>query len=156
MTNRFQQYLEILVKRDIYTANGDSIEIEVYKNPQTLKNFGSWVRGIILRSGDIYVVDVMNVGVNIDNVFIHCDLTDWMNENIKGFKTDYSEGDDPMNYIGEFITVDRFEKTNTFVMAESYDSSDFREYEDDLMQYVAAFKRKNGQFELRINFDEAE
>lgn len=145
-------YNEELVDKKVEMA-GKQI-FELYKNPQTLKNFKSFARGIFTPKGDLYMVDYdFEVGNKNQNVYIHSDIVAWLNE--LGILKDcsYEEGDDPANYMDEFLSVERKGTTDDFLLAESYpeDLSDDEEFEDILLKWKKLWDNKQRRFNLILS-----
>jgi hypothetical protein len=153
--NKFKAYLKIINEELIKQFNYKGHYVEVYKNPKSLKKMQAWIRGVIRPSGDLFIFDIEDVSVD-KNAIIHSDVVQWMRRNIIGFNSTYKELDNPLDYINEFITVDRSGITNTFVLAESYDLSEVEEFENEINNYIENFKKKNPGLELVIFADEIE
>ena len=65
-----------------FISKYDKEKVDVYKNPQTLKNFQSWIRGCSDKFGNLYVADSQNILHNDLGQFlirkgIHDNMLDW-------------------------------------------------------------------------------
>jgi hypothetical protein len=73
-----------------------------------------------------------------------------MNQNVADFNSDYKAGSNPIEYVDEFISVERSKGTNVFVLAESYYPDEILEHRDEFQIYETNFKIKNPHLVLRI------
>jgi len=79
----------------------DKSQVQVYKNPATLKHFNGWVRGCSDKHGDIYIADNEDI--------LHYNLVLYL-----------------INKFGmhdDFIDWQQYYDTNEFYLAEGYDLS---------------------------------
>jgi hypothetical protein len=152
MQSRFKQYLAKAINEEFVDSDiMGSTYANVYKNPKTLQDMQEWMRGVVLKSGDLYVFDAEEVERH--NVLIHADAIKWMNKKL-GLNSGYGEGDNPLDYINQFITVDRSEDSDIFVLAESYDLDEVAELADEFRPYLKNFKIKNPNLDLVIFEDD--
>lgn len=86
------------------------VPVKVYKNPKSLKGFGIGARGVITKTGDLYLADSAEV--------IHYDILDLMEEkNIIPEGT--GKGWEDMHKI-DFLTIQRVALFNVIAIGESY------------------------------------
>ena len=79
---------------------------------------------------------------------LHAGILWWLNhKNL--LQNRFQPGDDPLDWIEEFICLDRANNTNVFLFAESYDMSDIREeFEEEINNYKKQIKKLG--FTLRV------
>jgi hypothetical protein len=85
--------------------------IPVYKNPKSLEGFTSDTRGILLRTGDLYLAQSYNA--------LHDNILDLLSEkNIVPYGAKYGYAE---NFPKEFVAVVRAGNTKTFGQSSAYD-----------------------------------
>lgn len=138
-------YLEVLVSRDVLYNHH---LVELYKNPKTINKMMPWMRGIIMRDGDLYVLEIDEE--TREDAVLHTDIIKHMNKVVPDFQSHYEEYANPMDYLNYFITVDRNDNTNTFSLAESYSPDEVEEEMEVFEEYKIIFETKNPQFTLEL------
>ena len=98
MRAKFIEVNESFVGR--FMSDYDKEFVEVYKNPQTLKNLQPWIRACSDKFGNLYVADSQNI--------LHSDLGKFLIK--KGIHDN-------------MIDWQRYKDTNKFYVAEGYDLS---------------------------------
>ena len=101
-----------------------------------------------MRNGDLYVLEIDEE--TREDTVLHSDIIQYMNKVIPDFQAHYAENDNPLDYLNEFITVDRKNDTNTFFLAESYDPDEVEEEIEVFEEYKTTFENKNSQFILTL------
>ena len=86
------------------------------------------------------------------NVYIHADIVEWLNELGILKNCTYEEGDDPANYLDEFLSIERKGETDDFLLAESYpkDLVTDEDFDDVMMKWAALFINKQKRFRLNM------
>jgi hypothetical protein len=103
----------IIYRNTNYRIFGDTLI--VLKNPKNLNNIGSWVRGIVIDNGDLYIEQ--------EPITIHDRILKILNDlNIVKY-TNYMDWVQNKNIDKEnFISVQRDSNTNTIKLGESHHS----------------------------------
>lgn len=104
-----------------YGTNVDTVTI--YKNPPSIRNMSSWLRGFHDDRGNFYVGDADKETLAHDKIdIIHTTLMDYVRKIDPEVKTRYI-GSSELRYING-VVWQRFKKTNDFYLSESYDDVD--------------------------------
>jgi len=119
---------------ETFDYNNKSREVNVYKNPQTLKNMEKWCRAITDLRGNLYVAESSGM--------IHIKLYEFLcanNELPGGYYSDYKE------YWGykNSLAWQRNAGTNQLYLAESYNRAIFDEADEYYADYAQARRSMN-------------
>lgn len=153
MKSIFEEYMQKLYNEEMIDQriNNEAQQIfELYKNPQTLKKFMPFARGILTPGGDLYIVDYNFDTQKNHDVYIHSDIVEWLNEKHILDNCTYEEGDDPVDYIDEFLAVERLSDTNEFLLAESYPEDVIGEFSNEIRQWERIWNQKQKVFTLHL------
>lgn len=125
-------YLESLLGR----YEKDHFIAEIYKNPQTLKNFSQDIRGVLLKNGDLYIMENLFDDGEIAQYgsLIHTDLIQLLSRakilstSFRNFE--WENAGSLLDYLDVFVLVTRSGKTDMFTLSESY-GPEIEEIEDN-------------------------
>lgn len=144
---KLKQYLEELLGIDNFQGK---LKVAYQINPTEMFAIMPWARGIILPSGDIVVAHYK--ALTPDDYVIHEDIVGWCNENLRGFNSGYGKEDykDPATFINDFISVQRKNRTNIFLLGESYSNFSKQKFKEKFKEYKQVFEKKNPTLFLDI------
>lgn len=113
---------------------------KLIKNPNTLKDIGHSVRGVVLDSGDLYLE-------SYSGKKIHNDLLKILYDNgILSYLPKKNWGKKSPNETG-FLTVQRYKTSPYIAIGESnryiYDEDDYQEHVDEYESFLNKAKQKN-------------
>jgi len=110
----------------------EGMEMEVYRNPNTIKYLLPDIRGIVTENGDLYVIDN---GMDV----IHNELSKWLNNNGYPLPNDVYRGFES----GVIVTVQRYENTNKFYLGETIHPNVIKRHHDRFESMLKLAKEKN-------------
>jgi len=105
--------------------------VEVFKNPKSIKRLEPNIRGIVTENGDLYVVNCGNYDI------IHNDFSKWLN--IMGYPIPSNIYD----YLENNIPLQRYEKTNKFYLGESMTTQRINNHIDSFRKIIKRAGNKN-------------
>jgi hypothetical protein len=128
---------------------GNNIDVEVYKNPASIKNFEDNVRAISDHDGNLYVPD------KVGN-FIHGNLYRWLarNEFISWYDHDDDREPYGLMYDAKYVIFwEREGTTNKFRIGESYSLCMFEDKKivKTIISLTEKVKQRNPQYEFNIS-----
>lgn len=111
--------------------------LEVYKNPKSIKNMKSDIRGIIDNSGNLYVIN--------DNYYvIHNVFAEWLNN------LGYPVATNTYYNLDNTIPVQRLDNSNDFYISESIYFSEIDENFENIERIFIKAKKKNPKYNFII------
>jgi hypothetical protein len=127
---------DILFDEIIYIYNDlRTNKFKIYKNPKSLDLIGTSVRAILLKNGDLYIEENANC--------LHYEMIDGLIElGIINKLSMKSESFDLVSCADSgFIALQRYLKSNTLYLAESYPYKNMKFYTHDLFVELSGFKK---------------
>ncbi|OQB40856.1 MAG: hypothetical protein BWY04_01175 [candidate division CPR1 bacterium ADurb.Bin160] len=128
----------------------------LYKNPQTCKKMMSYIRGIMLPNGDLYVVDY-----NLEHGYvIHRHIANILNQRV-GLSL-WKNKNQLVKQYKDFFAVVGNKDNSEFELSESYHctnmkKSEYKVFKAVINRYVEIFREKHPQFRFKdvdwIKFD---
>lgn len=102
-----------------YRANYGSGNVEIYKNPKSIKRMGPWARALHDQDGNFYIASVENE-TQETIATTHTDMVKWLNTNGENVKLEWNQ------VTGGYengIGWQRHKNTNNFYLSESYEKN---------------------------------
>jgi len=148
----FNKYLKkIYIDEHLKTLDlGPGQYIEFHKNPSDIlmSKLTPYTRAVFTKQGNLYVAYVVDDGDFVN--YIHSDIVQWLSKNgVKELQgCTYSEGDNPLDYLDEFITLDY--SANCFLLAESYDDLAYNldSFDEEFTMYKNLLAHKYPKYPL--------
>jgi hypothetical protein len=136
--------LEELNEELLGTTNND---IEIYKNPKTLKKLEGWERAISDEDGNLYLAE--------ESIFIHTKLLKYLQDN-NIIKTN-ARWHSSLGVYVNCIAWQRKNKTNDFYLSESYDDTFMKSEKifNDIVDLKDLVEITNPQFKFHLEKIEA-
>lgn len=121
-----------------------STDMKILKNPKTLKNIGSNVRGVITTNGDLYI-EQESVGIHNDilNILKGKGIVPDETKKLWGGRLPQQSG---------FLTVQRYKDTNTIAIGESNRLIYTKEAWKNYIKYYDIFLNKAQSKSSGINY----
>ncbi len=146
---RYQQLQEEHLKTTIVKAMYEDVMADIYKNPKSIRKMMPWMRGVVDKKGDLYVVDYDTDKYDPHSI-IHIEFIDWLKVNTNVNVGNVSRGN-PLDLINWIITVVRYYDTNNFILAESYHRGDYEKFPEMFESYFRKAEKKTGfKFQARM------
>ena len=137
----------VTAEKNITRWGGRDSYVEIFKNPSLseLKSIEAYSRGLITKSGDLYVMSIK------DGSGTHTDIIEWcIKNNIierDPFFDNWHRLEDPLLF--HFMCVQRFEKSNKWYWAESYFKSMMSKIPNSVMdEYDKNFESNNPSLKI--------
>jgi hypothetical protein len=123
-----------------FTGRWSDSDIEIYKNPPSIKNMDYGARAISDREGNIWVADNSNT--------THYEMFDalWSKKLIPA-PWYHNETDDYNLYM---MGWQRLHKTNKFYVAETFDPEEIWSLESQIAEFAVAAQERNPQYEFLV------
>jgi hypothetical protein len=122
------------IQKDKEKPYGYANKIAIYKNPQSLENFGKNVRAIGCVSGNLYVAQK-------NGMLMHGQMGEYIN-------LDHSN----QIYSGKYLLLNRDGLTNNFVLSDTSEE-DYPQYQEHFNNIIKNIETKNPRYKILASID---
>jgi len=142
MSQNNRKIIEVLLPQKISGRYSKGKDYDVYKNPPSIKNMSSSVRGVTTPDGDLYVVDSYGLRDGKPLDVIHGDIFDYLKINL-GILSQHVGDFGKYDLFDGFLGWQRYEKTNKMYLSEGTDEEFIMKYDKNIEKQIDILNKKH-------------